>query len=383
MVKPRISVALLYDHKLDFGGVERHLLAILRHADQSRFRYLVVSPVSVNFSAQARGLGGEVAPWAPRHSLLELCSLLDLIRLLGKNKISLLNIHSPGATAVGCLAARCLSIPAVPTVHLPAESYYRSAVPPLSEKLLRFHTWLDALLSVHFSAKIIFVSERMRRRAIAQTPRLEHLSQLIRNGIDPGPYQQTGAKPEVRQKLGVPRHARVICFVGRLDRQKGVDVLLKSARLLRSPAAPCLLLVVGDGEQKGFLQSQAKSERLGIEVRFLGYRLDVPDILAASDIFVLPSRWEAMPFALLEAMAAGLPCVATDVGDNAVMVQSGRNGFVVPAAAEDALAIAIQELLDNPELCVQMGNAGRRMVLPYNEQVMVKRIEQCFSGMKR
>lgn len=165
---------------------------------------------------------------------------------------------------------------------------------------------------------------------------------LIRGGIDPGPLRR---RPAVeRAALGLPEEGPLVLWVGRLDPIKGLNILIDAFRSVtrRSDAH---LILVGDGPLRVRLASQVARARLGKRVHLLGARDDVASLLHAADVFVLPSRTEGLPNALLEAMAAGCPVVATDVPGCRDLVEHEVTGLLVPYGDTDALAAALVRLL--------------------------------------
>lgn len=151
----------------------------------------------------------------------------------------------------------------------------------------------------------------------------------------------------------------LLVTVARLDRQKGLDVLLQTLPLLPGVAA----ILVGDGPEHQALIDQARQLGVQDRVHLVGWQAEPRPWLAAADIAVLPSRNEALPLSLVEAMLAERPVVATDVGSVAELVVHGTTGLLVPADDVAALATALRQLLDHPELCAQMGSAGRERAL--------------------
>ncbi len=146
--------------------------------------------------------------------------------------------------------------------------------------------------------------------------------------------------------------------MARLDKQKDHASLLEAARLV--PDA--VFVLVGDGPLREELEDRAT--RLGVEERvlFLGWREDIPEVLACADLFVLPSLYEGLPLALLEAMAAGLPIVATAIGGTSEAVVDGVTGLLVPPGEPRSLAAAIRRALDDEGLARRLGAASRERV---------------------
>jgi glycosyltransferase involved in cell wall biosynthesis len=189
------------------------------------------------------------------------------------------------------------------------------------------------------------------------------LMHVVRNGV-PAPSRETSpadravVRAAVRAEHGIPVTARIVLNVGRLTPQKAQDVLLDAMSLLTGTTDDTWLLVVGDGPELPTLAAQVRALDIGDHVRLLGCREDVWRLLQAADVFVLPSRFEGLPLAALEAMAARLPVVATRVTGCDEAVQHGRTGLLVPVEDPAALAEAMAAVLGDRLLTRQLGEAG-------------------------
>ena len=183
---------------------------------------------------------------------------------------------------------------------------------------------------------------------------------LIPNGI---PTEEYAPNPERRTRWraehGIEPEALVITHVGRFVALKNHALLVNAFRRLKA-SMPLYLVLVGGGELENEVRQQVQALGLTERVKMLGIRADIPDILNASDIFVLCSRVEGNPMSVQEAMASGLPVVGTRVGGIPELVEEGKSGLIVPSDDEPALADAIQSLIDQPELRLQMGQQALR-----------------------
>ncbi len=195
----------------------------------------------------------------------------------------------------------------------------------------------------------------------------------VGNGRDPAQYRPNpAARAAIRAGLGVPDHAVVVVAVSRLVRHKGYPELLAA---MRDVAAE--LWVVGErlaSDHGEDMEPYFANAGLGGRLRRLGYRTDVPSILAAADIFALPSHFEGLPMSVIEAMLTGLPVVATDISGPREQVVAGETGLLVPPADAPALAAALQRLSADAPLRARMGHAGRaRAMALYSEAAVVNR----------
>ncbi len=183
---------------------------------------------------------------------------------------------------------------------------------------------------------------------------------VIYNGVDPPAPKRTRA--EVRADLGLGE-GPVALHVANFLPVKGHDILMRALGKTKELGVALTLVTAGDGPERPAIEAQARSLGLGPDqVRFLGFRSDVPDLLAAADFFVLPSRMEGLPLAVLEAMSHGLPIVTTRIGGNPEVVTDGEHGLLVPVEDPDALAAALARFAGDPELRRKLGEAGRQRV---------------------
>jgi starch synthase (maltosyl-transferring) len=170
------------------------------------------------------------------------------------------------------------------------------------------------------------------------------------------------ARPADLRPLGIPGGSLVFISIGRLDRQKGIDVLIDSLSYLESLDSRVHFLVVGDGGEHDALRRQAAHNRYADRVHFANRRDDIPQLLAASYALVLSSRWEGMPNVVLEAMAAGKPVIATRVEGIAELIKHLVNGLIVEPQNPQELAIAISWLLDHPQFASTAGHESQTIV---------------------
>jgi glycosyltransferase involved in cell wall biosynthesis len=208
----------------------------------------------------------------------------------------------------------------------------------------------------------IAVSEEVRQSIIEQVGSVDDKIFTIPNGVDVGRFERPGDRRALCDELGIPIDAHLIATVGRLTEQKGFCNLVDAAKPVVSAFPGTHFLFIGQGELREALMQQAESIGVGDNVHFMGVRRDVPDLLAAVDLFVLPSLWEGLSVALLEAMAAAKPIVATAVSGTVQAMIPGKTGLVVPAGDSQALADAIIQLLSDPVQARSMGQAAREHV---------------------
>ena len=177
--------------------------------------------------------------------------------------------------------------------------------------------------------------------------------------------QRTGT----RARLGFQAHHIIVTFCGRLLPRKGVDCLLESWKEIAKDYPEAHLILLGEGVLQEKLKAEVKRCGLGHQVRFCGFVSNVEDYLASTDVFVLPSSKEGFPNALLEAMACGLPVVASRIGGVEDLVQDGKNGLLVPPGDPEALTLALRRVMEDRKLARRLGdNAGRTILARYSQE---------------
>lgn len=184
----------------------------------------------------------------------------------------------------------------------------------------------------------------------------------IPNGVDVERYGHAVDRATVRRSMGLEPDGPLVVVIAKLMAQKGHGSFLDALPTVRSRYPNVRVAFVGEGDLAASLEARVEAEGLGSTVRFLGSRSDIPDILAAADLFVLPSLWEGLPMALLEGMASRLPVVATAVSGTRDVVEDGRSGLLVPPSAPRELAAAMDSVLGDSTLASSLGAAARLRV---------------------
>jgi glycosyltransferase involved in cell wall biosynthesis len=185
---------------------------------------------------------------------------------------------------------------------------------------------------------------------------------VICNSVDVRRYQQPVDRARVRRELGLAESARVMIVVATFKEQKGHRYLVEAAPPVIAEYPDLHILFVGDGELREELQLQVREAGVEGHIHFLGFRQDIPELLAASDCFVLPSLWEGLPMALVEAMATGLPIIATEVSGSKQAMINGETGLLVGPGDVAQLEEAMVRLLSQPDQARAMGSAAQRRV---------------------
>jgi glycosyltransferase involved in cell wall biosynthesis len=234
-------------------------------------------------------------------------------------------------------------------------------------------------LTAPITDKLIVVSPLNTEKGLADRIATPEKYVTIRSGIDLDRFRHpTRPREAVRAELGIPPDATVVGTVTRLSEQKApLDFVSAAARIgARHPDVQ--FVIVGDGPLRAEVEAAITSEGLTHSVHLTGLRRDVPDLMHSFDIFALSSLWEGLPRVLPQAMAAGLPIVATAVDGNAEAVTDGVNGFLTPAGDPGALTEALLKLLRDPALAARMGQAGLARIDEFGARRMAQQIESLY-----
>ena len=329
------------------GGTPRHLLEMLGHLDRRSFvpSLYCFNTRRADPRPQMRVLGVELIDGRLRATLGGPALAAVVVRMaaeLRRRRVHIVHSYLFDANFVGTLAGRLARVPVVLASKRTLECY--------SE----VHKRLAARLANRLATRVTVPAEAVRRHvhAVEGCP-LDKIV-VVPNGID-----------LTRVPVAPPSSSPVVGTLGRFDTPKGHADLLEAAPLVLQRIPGARLLLVGDGPERAALVRQA--QRLGIAGRtdMRGMVQEGAGALSEMSVFVLPSHGEGMSNALLEAMAAGLPVVATDVGGNGEVVVAGETGLLVPSHSPSALAEAIVLLLEDPERARAMGAAGRVRVRRY------------------
>lgn len=342
----RAHIALSLGTAPAVGGVERNIIQLVQGLGDT-FRFTIFAPTpTAEFKAGLKAANVdvdylEIGPFS-KPSFRATKAFRSALK---ENGVDVLHSHDPKSRIYGHLASKSLGLPSVHTVHMSPLFYEGSAT-----KMGLYRT-IDGIYNKRLTTAMLFVSNNVRQEYISRGLVGENASYWVPNGIDTRPFREAESRHDGRQVNGdwTDGVARGIT-VGRLHYQKGFDVMLDAIKLAtQRNTTPFQMLVVGDGELRESLETQATQLGIADVVRFSGWKTEpeVTTLLTQADFFVLPSRFECFPYSLLEAAAAGLPTVATDVGGNNEIVANGKSGIVVDSEDTAALAEAMVTVLES------------------------------------
>lgn len=363
-----------------YGGAEKYLIEVCLHAKGMYERvsvalHCVESNLKVRSVLESKGINIiKVSYFKGNYPL----NLFQAVRFFNDHKDAFFHFSLPYATSCPLMlvGAFLLGCPYVITEHL---------VPPTPREggiyeLFHYLLFNSLKKSAYRKAQhVIAVSQQVRENLVQGHGMPAGKISVVYNGV-------TALSPGseciiLKEKLGIPADHLVLTNVARLDDQKGQGYLLTAMQQLITEFPNVTLLLVGDGPKRVDITRSVESASLTRNVRILGYREDVPDILSFTNIFVLPSLNEGFPFSIVEAMSAGLPVIATKVGGNHEAVVDGITGIIVEAGNATQLYAAMKSLIADSEKRSMMGDSARdRALLQFSSAGMLDQTFALYHG---
>jgi len=279
--------------------------------------------------------------------------MAEVTRHLRSGEYDLFHTHEYRGNLIGGLSAWRLGVPSVASVR----GYTDRTLP------LRVYKWLDLGVTLRLFTRIVTVSEAVRQQVLrAGYPAWRVLT--LHDAVDATTFSdRLQLDAQVREELGCTTDHLLVCAVGRLSSEKGHGFLLAAFQEVIATVPEARLVLVGEGPLRSRLQAQAARFGLSDHVIFAGYRYDVETIIAASDLLVMPSLREGFGDPIIEAMALCRPVIASRVGGIVEIIHHGETGLLVPPGDPGALALAIINLLRDPQTREHMGLRGRQVAL--------------------
>lgn len=314
------------------GGGESHLLNLVEYMDKSQFE-----PVVLSFTQgpmidrlQKMGVGSDVIYTEKPFDLTKWGRVKDLLK---EKKVDLIHAHGTRAASNVLWAARSLGIPVVYTIH--GWSFHQDQQPLLKRMRIAGESYITNRTAVNIS-----VSEANQASGKENIKGFE--SVLVNYGIDQKKFSPAGVTKDVRAELKIAPDALLVLFIARFTKQKQPLAMIRAFKAALETVPDMRLLMVGDGELREEALQLSSELGLGARILFQTFRQDVPDVLAAADIFVLPSLWEGLPIGLLEAMAMGKAIIASDVDGTGEVLKHRENGLLIKT---DQLVSSLTEAL--------------------------------------
>lgn len=352
------------------GGGESHLLSLVENIDRTIFHPVVLSFTDGPMVERLHRLGVETTIFHTEKPF-DISKWKRIKEWIRSQNIDLIHAHGTRANSNVLWAAKSLGIPLVYTIH--GWSFHDDQNPLIKKIRILGEKYLTSKSTLNIS-----VSQSNKQTGDKYFSGFR--SEIVNNGINTDIFNPQKKFKNIRQELNIPLNAKLVLFLARFTHQKQPLVLLKAFIDAVRKDKDLFLLMVGDGEQKQEAIQMLAASDLKDRILLLPFRQDVPDILAAADIFVLPSLWEGLPIALLEAMAMGKAIIASKADGTIEIIRHKENGFLVDIESlQHNLTSSLLELSSNNELRYQLQKNARQTVENrFNAADMARQIEKIY-----
>lgn len=352
------------------GGGESHLLSLVENLDKEKFEPVVLSFTDGPMVDRLRQMGIQTEVIYTEKPF-DISKWSKVKRFIQTNKIALVHAHGTRANSNVFWATKKLKLPLVYTIH--GWSFHDD-----QQALIRKIRVMGEQLLTGKSDVNISVAASNQQTGKKYFPNFQ--SVVVNNGIDQQKFDPARSFKDLRTEWQLPANAPVVLFVARFIHQKQPLKLISAFAKALQQLPTLRLVMVGDGDQKQQALELVKQLGIADQVIFQPFRQDVPDVLAAADIFVLPSLWEGLPIGLLEAMAMGKAIIGTKVDGTSEVLRHGENGLLLPPDnLENDLAAAIVQLANDPALRQRLGSAAQATISStYSAATMTRQIEAIY-----
>jgi glycosyltransferase involved in cell wall biosynthesis len=355
-------------HDLDLGGLQQVVVNICRTIDRDRFDVSVLCLETLGcFAPDVEELGIPVVLLEGRPDGPDYFAFRRVARVLRERQIDVIHTHNTQPFFDGALGASLAGVKTI--VH----TDHARSFP--DKRRYMFAEWALS----HLAYRVVGCSEHTSENLMKYEKISPRKIRTVPNGIDPERFNVTVDEVGLRADLGIRGSGPVMGLAVRLSDQKGITYLLKAMPAIVEVHPDVSLVIAGDGDLRADLEAESRALGLTENVFFVGPRMDIPQLLKLFDLYVLPSKWEGLPMVILEAMAAGCPVLATDVGGNYTAIDSGVSGMLVEPEKPEALIEPVNTLLADPELRRSYAAAAReKFDAEFSARIMTQRYERLY-----
>jgi len=378
---PRKIRVLLIITGLAAGGATNVVLDLVRHFNNHPdFAIdLLTGPIppgrtDVMHLARELGINTRLIPSLINHinPIVNLRAIADIRQIIVEGNYDIVHTHSSVAGIVGRLAALAAGASVI-IHHVHGWTLHQN----MSTGMRMLYVTLERLCA-SYTTRIIAVSRADIQKGLAYRIGKEDKFTLIYNGIDLEKFRQPIHNQQMREALGLDPHCKIVGMIGRLDKQKNPLDFIRAMAIVASRYPKVQFLIIGDGSLRPECERLINELNLQEKLFLLGYRNDVARILPILTIVAMSSLWEGLPIAFLEAMSAGKPIIANDVDGASDVIIDGETGFLVPPHQPSKMAERILYLLNNDQLCSEMGYLAQQRSDYFSVQRMVGQVESLY-----
>jgi glycosyltransferase involved in cell wall biosynthesis len=381
--------------KLELGGAQENTLFTVKHLDRHSYEPVLISGTEGILVDEARTLKDvkvhlipeltrEIRPFKDVRALFTMRRILRKLQQEGTRESTgmlpqiIVHTHSSKAGILGRWAARLAGIRCI--VHSVHGFSFNDFQPSLVRAFYIFLERITARITTCFIA----VSNANREEGIVNGIFTDNNVNLIRSGIDIGSFQvRTSDRVTMRKTLGVDERVPLVAMIACFKPQKAPLDFIRVAKLVLDEIHDVQFLLVGDGVLRPAIEKLIRELEIRDKMLLAGWRRDIPAIMQSIDLLVLTSLWEGLPRVLPEAMASGIPVVATKVNGSPEAVQDGVNGYLLPPRAITLMAQKVIQLVQDPRKARAMGEKGRELVQAFDIWKMVKQQETLYANLSK
>jgi len=349
----KIKILHVYKSFNTYNGLIEMMTILAQNLDRQKFELGVcVNEYQENtFGKKFEGLGAKIFNLDIKPGMgYNYRQLMELSRFFKQYRPDIVQTHLLNANLYGSIAANMARVPAVITTEMLPIDTAPTAIKRFRDGLIKS----AVSFMINRSDKFMVTSEFIKKQWTGN--KIKDRLEIIYPPFNLEKYDRAVRTPRNQ----IDSIGKRVGFVGRLSEEKAVDTLIKAMVMVLSKITDVRCMIVGTGPRENQLRSYCETLNISRSVEFTGYQENSFEALREMDVFVLPSRTEGCPIAILEAMAMGLPVVATDVGGNPELVVHNHTGILIPQGDENKLSDAICELINNRERAREMGQNGRK-----------------------
>jgi len=385
--------------KLELGGAQQNTLYTIEHLPRDKYEVILISGCGGILDEEAKKIPQTKVYFVPElvreiSPFYDFVAFLRLLRLLRLLRPDIIHTHSSKAGILARWASCFCNL----INHFTISPFHHFTIIIHTFHGFGFNSYLKFPLKEIFifleqitaliSTKLIAVSEENIKKGTGYFIGNKNKYVLIRSGIKIDQFKE-GSRPlraelleKMRKEFRIQPEEKVVTMITPFKPQKAPLDFVRTAKYVKEKTPNVKFLLVGDGELRENLESVICNLQLSGSVLLPGWRRDIPEILAITDIFVLTSLWEGLPRTILEAMSSGKPVVATAVDGNREIVKNGITGFLVPPKEPQKIAEKVIFLLANQEIARKMGNEGKKIInTSFDIDCMVNQLDQLYNSL--
>ncbi len=355
-------------HDLAIGGLQQVVVNICRTIDRDKFDISVLCLRDLGaFVPEVEKLGIKVIFIPQKENGTDYLSFFKVAKILRDKKIDVIHTHNTQPFIDGTIGALISGVKTI--IHTDHARDFPD------KRRYMFAEWLMS----KFAYKVVGVSKHTSQNLIKYEKISPGKITTIMNGIDGSTYNMQIDKDKKKKELGIVKGGPIIGLGVRLSEQKGITYLLNAMPEIIKEFPDITLVIAGEGELENDLKDEACTLGVANNILFAGPRLDMPELIKLFDLYVLPSLWEGLPMVLLEAMAAGCPIVATNVGGNYMVIKNGENGSLIESANSSLLSSEIIKVLKDNELRINyIKNSKDIFYRKFDAKIMTEKYQKLY-----